>query len=349
MTIMYVGSIPKDIVTIVNYNCTFKDLEQVYIDDPIAALLVSKQKKPDVVFVDANMKLLNGYSFSAIISGYNDNGEIFLITNKENKNTAGLSDVHIISFPYILSEIVDKIQAILEKHAAAQQKSSFCWSSRIGSATDKVKKDQRNTLPAPIKSESGVNIDYIFSPYDELSGDCLDFWYSKKENIIYGFLFDCTGHDIHSFTQVREMRTLFRLMFALRRDSLNKCLQNVNNELFRLYADDTYCTAAVTFEINLNTNLVRYCSAGIPYFWIKENGEYEQVFMENFLIGCEPGCEFEESQVSIYPGKEVIFCSDGLSELLGKDLEKLKKPQQDDISSVFISLDGGVQNEVYKN
>lgn len=43
MTIMYVGSIPKDVVTIVNY--TFKDLEQVYIDDPIAALLVSKQKK----------------------------------------------------------------------------------------------------------------------------------------------------------------------------------------------------------------------------------------------------------------------------------------------------------------
>jgi len=71
--------------------------------------------------------------------------------------------------------------------------------------------------------------------------------------------------------------------------------------------------------------------------------------MENFLIGCEPGCEFEENQVSICPGKEVIFCSDGLSELLGKDLEKLKRPQQDDISSVFISLDGGVQNEIYKN
>ena len=123
MTIMYVGSIPKDIVTIINYNCTFKDLEQVYIDDPIAALLVSKQKKPDVVFVDANMKLLNGYSFSAIISGYNDNCEIFLITNKENKNTAGLSDVHIISFPYILSEIVDKIQVYIAPKIIGGEKS----------------------------------------------------------------------------------------------------------------------------------------------------------------------------------------------------------------------------------
>lgn len=345
--IMYVGNIPKDILTIINYR--FNSLEQIHMDDPIAALLSSKQKKPDIVFVDANMKLLNGFSFSAIISGYKENCEIFIICDKEKKyqNIKSLSDAHIISFPYNISNLANEIQIILEKHIAIRQNQSFCWSSRTGSSIEKVKKDQRNTLPKAI--HTSIHIDYIFSPYDELSGDCLDFWYSPKENIIYGFLFDCTGHDIHSFAQVREMRTLFRLMFALRRNSLNVWLQNVNNELFRLYDEDTYCTTAIAFEVNLNTNIIRYCSAGIPYFWIKNNGEYEQVFMENFLIGCEPGCEFEENQVSIYPGKEIIFCSDGLSELIGKDLARLKKPQQDDISSIFINLDGGVENEVYKN
>ena len=138
-------------------------------------------------------------------------------------------------------------------------------------------------------------------------------------------------------------------MFRLRKNSLNIWLQNVNNELFRLYNDDTYCTAAVTFEINLNTCVLTYCSAGIPYFWIKKNGKYKQIFMENFLIGCEPGCSFEEQQINIYPGKEVIFCSDGLSELIGKDLAKLKRPQQDDISSIFINLDGGLKDALYKN
>ena len=346
--IMYVGNIPKDILTIINYR--FNSLEQIHIDDPIAALLSSKQKKPDIVLVDANMKLLNGFSFSAIISGYKENCEIFIICGNEKnyKNAIGLSNVRIISSPYDLTDLANEIQDILERHDFIGQERA-CWSSRIGSPVDKVKKDQRNTLPKAINT--GINIDYIFSPYDELSGDCLDFWYSKKDNAVYGFLFDCTGHDVHSFAQVREMRTLFRLMFALRRNSLNIWLQNVNNELFRLYADDTYCTAAIAFEINLDTNIIKYCSAGIPYFWIKDHGEYEQVFMENFLIGCEPGCEFEEKQVSIHPGKEVIFCSDGLSELIGKDLAKLKKPQQDDISSIFINLDilDGGAHEIYKN
>lgn len=267
---------------------------------------------------------------------------------KIDEKAMEISNVNIISESYNLMKLVQSVDNIIKKNESLKKQQKFQWSSRTSDSIEQIRRDQQNTLPQSIQQDS-VLIDYIFSPYSDFSGDCLDFWYSAKENAIYGFLFDCTGHDVHSYSQVREMRTLFHLMFRLRRNSLNIWLQNVNNELFRIYGNDTYCTAAVTFELHLGTSTVRYCSAGIPYFWTCENGEYRQILMENFLIGCEPGCEFEEKFVKISPGSGVIFCSDGLSELIGKNMEKLKKPQQDDISSIFISMDGGIINEIYQN
>lgn len=345
--IMYVGKIPKDIITAFTYK--FTSLEHYEINDPIAALLVSKQVKPDIIITEAAMELLNGFSFSAIIAGYKENCEIFILGgNKANDRHAGNGNVNVITEPYDVNALLQTAENIFQKHEAARQKPKFQWSSRTSDTIEQIRIDQKKTLPKAIQQEA-LSIDYIFSPYSDFSGDCLDFWYSEKDNTVYGFLFDCTGHDVHSYSQVREMRTLFHLMFRLRRNSLNFWLQNVNNELFRIYGNDTYCTAAVTFEFNLNSKTIRYCSAGIPYFWTYQHGEYEQILMENFLIGCEPNCEFEEQSVDIHPGKGIIFCSDGLSELIGKDFEKLKKPQQDDISSIFINMDGGTVNEIHQN
>ena len=68
---------------------------------------------------------------------------------------------------------------------------------------------QLEQLPKPLDTPH-FSVYNIFSPYSELSGDGLDYWLTKDAKGFYGFLFDCTGHDLLSYSNGGMLRSLLK-------------------------------------------------------------------------------------------------------------------------------------------
>ncbi|MEN6623284.1 MAG: SpoIIE family protein phosphatase [Smithella sp.] len=312
------------------------EVEIVLAETAFEGLIKFGQYAPCLVIAAANLPTLNGYSLSAIIKGApkGDACSIYMVINNNEltiPNAAGID--YLVMQPIQWELLAMQLQCFFEKRAMAE----YHLSEII-----RAKNRQNELLPHKLQTES-FTVDYIYSPYNELSGDCLDYWYGRNENGLFGFIFDCTGHDLCSFLQVSEIRTIIRWGFRCYQqqslyDDLGDIMKNVNTELFYSHGDNVSCVAAIIFFLDFKTNQLHYCSAGIPSFYIKKasSDQYTEVEMENYLIGYDPKADFIEKSLSTEKVDEVIFSSDGFSELLFK--KDIKNPKHDDVSAIFIQL-----------
>lgn len=333
---------------------SIQDALQVYgvevhiVYDSIEGLIKFRQIKPTLMIIDADMPTLNGFSFVSILQDMAVNCLMYIIVSDE---TPLLNCSKIDCFfhtPLDLDFILGQLLSVFEKKYMADQKSS---------QLEKAKYDQKKLLPESVITD-GFKVDYIYSPFSELSGDCLDYWFGQDEKGLYGFIFDCTGHDINAFSQVLEIRALFHINFRYYQrhqhnnidNTLSDVMQNVNEELFRLHGENVACCAGVAFYIDFIKMELHYCSAGIPNFFIRNKNEknYKEIEMENYLIGYDSEATFYEKKMSLENVDDVIFSTDGFSELLYKAASDLAKAKHDDISAVFIRIKNtkqGVHNK----
>jgi hypothetical protein len=202
---------------------------------------------------------------------------------------------------------------------------------------ERAKSKQKMLIPPRLETEK-IQVDGIYSPFSLLSGDGIDFWLS--EDSLYGFLFDCTGHDIVSSTEAGTVRTLLRTGFKFFQQldwTLSDILKNANEISFSVSGDDALCAAAVIFYFDLKNNELRYCSAGMPNFYVRKKDGLHEVKMNNFLLGYEANAEYAEKSLKLSDIDEVIFLSDGFSELLFSEI-KTNMAIHDDISAIFVKL-----------
>ena len=212
---------------------------------------------------------------------------------------------------------------------------------------EKTKRKQKETVPEEIETSRFV-VSNIFSAFSELSGDGIDYWVGDDGSDLYGFLFDCTGHDLLAFSQTSEIRHPLRTYFAAYQSgmipSLDVLLYNFNNDQFTLTDDDPTPVAAILFHISFDGDPeLRYCSAGMPCFYVDHGAGYEKVMMRNPLIGSWRDAEFEEKRLSLSGVKRILLASDGLSEILYQQkAQNLKSPlgyaKHDDVSGIAIDL-----------
>ncbi len=308
------------------------------VDDAVQGLCLFEKTRPILLLVDADMPMLNGFSLSSIIKNtrYGNACTVYLIISRLEDYVKCGVDYYVtrpVNEPLLASQLV----RFFEKRAAALHHKQ---------ETEVAMAKQRQMLPPQIYEES-YSVSYIYSPFDELSGDGLDFWCGNGKRGLYGFLYDCTGHDIFSYSQTREIRAVFRMGFQLYGKSdgdggieLNKIMQHVNEELFFVNGDNTECVAAVSFFLDFKARMLHYCSAGIPSFLTKSRGEtaYRQREMINPLIGYEPDSAFQNANLSLDGIEEIIFSSDGFSDLLYKEIYALPSAQHDDVSAIFVQL-----------
>ena len=105
-----------------------------------------------------------------------------------------------------------------------------------------------------------------------------------------------------------------------------------------LYFKETKIGEDVIFYFDFEKNILHYCSAGIPSFYIKRGSKMEEILMENYLIGYEPDVGFDEKALELEDIDEIIFSSDGLSELLFKDMQDTDPAKHDDVSAILVKL-----------
>ncbi len=210
----------------------------------------------------------------------------------------------------------------------------------------RAKNNQREMIPNPFFNNN-FEIIPVFSPFHELSGDGIDYWYSEAENKLFGFVFDCTGHDLVSFLQSGEIRAMLRGAFRFYQIKFYKALDGVmkavNDQLFDLYHEKCVPVACVIFEFDFTTQKLRFCPAGIPNYLVKDQKELDrkEIPLESFLLGFMEGVEYETFEEPLDNLEEIIFSTDGFSELLQCNQmggPARTKAKHDDVSAVIIHL-----------
>lgn len=304
--------------------------------DEIDALKLFELYQPSVVFIEAKLQILNGFSLCAIIRGSKggEKSTIYMIVNKDS-----------------CTETCENVDCFLaesfnEKFLSVQINRLFYKEKMIDelkkiSDIQRLKMQQQKLLPRRVNNDV-FEVSYIYSPFCDLSGDCLDYWSGQDQNGLYGFIFDVMGHDICSSFMVSEVRAFFRWGFkfyqAKKYQSLTEIMQTVNEEMFRLHDNDTTTVAAVAFYLDFTNETLTYCSAGIPAFHVKKRDVYEEIKMRNYLIGYKENSKFVEHQIPVKDVDEIVFSSDGLSDLLYQSTQELDVPKHDDVSAIFINL-----------
>lgn len=303
----------------------------------VDGLSVYKDHLPCLVLVDNKLQDMMGMSFSAILKDSMDGGThcsvyILGVNDFLQNSKADFMFPSSASMDMLCIQIKDYFD---HRHVMALHSDEI----------ERAKVRQNERLPAPM-DEDQFKVDIIYSPFNELSGDGLDYWCGTDKENLYGFLFDCTGHDIVSFTQTAEIRALLKRgckyfkMGMEQYKTLSDVLKCMNDDLFDLYQEDVIPTAAVVFALDFKQKSLTYCSAAIPNFFIqyKDEMQMKEVIMENYPIGYEPGVEFDEKKISLENVEKVIFSSDGFSELLFENSNGLVKAKHDDVSAIVIQI-----------
>ena len=294
--------------------------------------------KPPLIIVDGNVEDMNAMSFGTIIKDMAVNNDCYLYlyhVEKILQNTKA-------DF-FCINERDDELKEAMQAQVRSFLNARFMkynHSDEINIARSR----QLEQLPKPLETPN-FNVYNIFSPLSELSGDGLDYWLSKDGKDFFGFLFDCTGHDINSNIQGGTLRAFIKkgCMFFHTRylQSLADVFHDVNNDLFELDAEPLVA-AAIIFYIDCEKNVMTCCSAGIPAFYMRRVGEdmLKPVMLKNYLLGYEPDVVYDEIEVNLNDVEEIMFTSDGFSELFyhKKDLPKKNIAKHDDVSAIKINI-----------
>lgn len=293
--------------------------------------------KPTLAIIDSELSDINGMSLTAIIKNtlIGAKTEIFLF----NLSTM---------YPDIKADqICFKVEENNLRDFLTSQSKLFVEKIELKRKHEteiiKAKALQYEYLPDPIDKEN-LKVHYLFSPFGELSGDGCDFWISEKNNKLYGFLFDCTGHDLTSFSQCSEFRMLLKKNLRLYEmgiyGSLAEVLQTINSDLFMIDIDPP-TAAGIVFCLDLQEGKFDYASAGINTILRHTISakNYEEIITPSAPFGYEPEIKYENEFFNIEGIDKIIISSDGFTEVMvtdGNDLPKENIVKHDDVTAIFI-------------
>lgn len=312
----------------------------------LEGLALYNKIRPSVLFIDYTLPQINGVTFCQILRdmmvkdsiSYKDLTIFMLLpTSCIKEDFAELSSLNIKFFiEKPINEMLFKLQM---KNFFSNFKTGF--DTTLEESVKRAQISQALTLPDFIDNEK-LSVSYIYSPYLNLSGDLFNYW--LEEDILYGYLFDCKGHDLTAWRQTAKIKTIFNYAFRFYNKGIFKSLidvmNNVNEEvLYQMDADQDKGSyvVAIIFKLDIKSGRFCYIPAGLPSLYVKNEKAYREVSLCSDILGFSAAPKFEEEYLNLNDKNELILCTDGLSELLEYE-QKSKDNKKDDITAIFINL-----------
>lgn len=317
----------------------FKDkFDLKVVDCGLDGLAIVSSSCPILTIIDNDLPDIPGMTIASIIkdAARLHNPSVFLYNlQKMYPNTK--ADSYFFK-PLDIGLFTDNLFDFLEF--------KFCGTLSRG-ALEKAIIEQASRIPKNISTEA-FSVSSIYSPYKLLSGDGLDYWYDKLNNTLYGYLFDCTGHDFNSYIMASMdimpmIESSFRLYEAGAYDSLSEFMSSLNDYLMSVHTD-IEPTPMILFFADFNNNTLNYCIAGVENILIKQRGsDYTQVIdIDNPILGSKVNAEFNEAKIAINSLSQIIFASDGLLDALHSNstdiCDILQTAKHDDVSAIIINF-----------
>src|SRR5256714_13174422 len=170
---------------------------------------------------------------------------------------------------------------------------------------------QQTLLPRDIPSLPGWHVERYYQPARAVGGDFYDFLYFEdgRVGIVIG---DVTDKGVPAALVMATTHTMLRAV-AQETISPGEALEKVNDLLYAEIPPMMFVTCFYAI-LDPGSGRLRYANAGqaLPYRQHAEN--VSELRATGMPLGMMPGSYYEEFEVTVAPGENLLFYSDGLVE-----------------------------------
>ena len=292
-------------------------------DDGKKAMEMLESYRPDIVISDWMMPDFDGIDLCRWIRQEEDLKDVYfiLLTAKDRVEDKALglgtgADDYITK-PFQGTEMVARVSSGLR---LKKIQGELAGAYKSLDDEFKVMADlQRSLLPKPLPDVEGFEFSSHYSPSLLAGGDYYDF--IRLTNLHMGILVaDVSGHGAAACMVMAIMRVVMRA-FVQELLSPAGALTVVNNVLVKHVPTDQFATAFYGI-LNLRSNRLTYSSAGHNPALIYRNSEKKAHELKNaggVPLKILPDVRYEEEEVVIEPGDQMLLYTDGLTEAFDPD------------------------------
>ena len=176
---------------------------------------------------------------------------------------------------------------------------------------------QKRTITSRGFVRSGVRVQTLFSPVDEIGGDFLEAFFLDDHTLI-ATLADATGHGISASLFTMVYKTLLHASFAQARTPAG-VLERVNTGFLESAGIDGYYIGACLASYDASAHRGSFAAAGHPHGLVfrREGTGYrlrEQLEVHSPMLGMQEEARFTQVDFQLPPGDLLLLATDGILE-----------------------------------
>ncbi|MCC5813453.1 MAG: SpoIIE family protein phosphatase, partial [Leptospira sp.] len=181
------------------------------------------------------------------------------------------------------------------------------------------KRIQTSILPK-IHNDTKFKAGVLYNPMDEVGGDIYDFFQPNKDKNKYRIMLaDATGHGVQGALVTMAIKSEYENIKKFIRTP-SELMEVLNISIINIYK--TMYFSCVIIDIDLDKNILEYCSAGHPEQVIIRNSEVHTYYKTGPIIGLKADIAYSSTTIEL-KGKDSIFLfSDGLTEVFNDKQEE---------------------------
>jgi len=203
------------------------------------------------------------------------------------------------------------VESIASQRRLTEQQARMEERARLEQELQTAQAIQRSLLPKEMPQLPGWQIAAHYQPAREVGGDLYDFLplADGRWGLVIG---DATDKGVPAALLMASARSMIRAA-ALVMDAPGALLAHVNELLCTDTPPQMFVTCFYALLDPANGR-VRYANAGHDLPYLRSGGEVRELCATGMPLGVMSGSRYEEQEVLVVPGEEILFYSDGLVE-----------------------------------
>ena len=247
------------------------DYQVVTASDGLECIDKYKKISPSVILLDLLMPVMDGFDVIDKIRNELGDPEIIIIvlTGQDEQEikakalNAGANDY--LTKPFHVVELKARVGVAIRQVMLTRQLQSA--NSKLQKAYDIIDDEVRlvarlqdKLLPTKVPVINGLEIKSLYRPSGRASGDYFDV-FDLEDGVIRVVMADVSGHGPQAAFIMAIVRTLFKADGSEAHD-LSHSLFQINTHLVDLIGEDSYFVTLFAADIDFNTGVMKYLSAG---------------------------------------------------------------------------------------
>jgi sigma-B regulation protein RsbU (phosphoserine phosphatase) len=293
-----------------------------FAEDGYRALELVELSPPDLVILDMNMPVMDGFEVLQAIRANENFSDLPVLvttalkTNEARNGVLGLGATKLISKPFDGTLLLQQASDLLEREWLLRKLQQF--NERLEYELAAAREVQEETLPTAeyldeIQTLFDCDLKSHYQPSSELGGD---FWGAKiiDQDRLMLYLVDFSGHGVASALNTIRLHTIIG-EGAASLASPAAFLGDLNNQLVDILPIGQFATMLCVL-VDFRRAHLTYAAAAAPepVFGDRTNGSFRFEDGSGLLLGTKKDAQFENREIDFPPGSFLFLYSDALLE-----------------------------------